>query len=176
MDIFIEDLVKEFSLKIPTDEIEREELITAFKKYLQIGVNTIQNSDSKFIKKDSDSIKEFLSFETKTISDMDITAIKQFLINDNSFLEIKKFSEEIFELSKRKIQKENIIVKYDIDAEIKKMEKLLDSVKTYNQEKARKLMSETILDLNFLMDTNAGFYSFRLYHYKNKNCEIKEER
>ena len=55
------------------------------------------------------------------------------------------------------------------------MQNLLKDVKEYNQENAKNLISEAVVDLTYLTNPNADCLSLRLYHFKN-SINIKEER
>ena len=53
-------LTTDFEKTIPQKENERTEIIEAFKNYLYLAVQTIEESTSKFISKDLDSVKQSL--------------------------------------------------------------------------------------------------------------------
>lgn len=175
LDKFILDLIQNFEKIIPKEEKERTELIQAFKEYLYMAVKTIQESSSKNIDKDEDFIKLTLNNIVSDLSARDINSMKQYLIADDAYEEIRKKSIEIFEVAKNAMLGKKANLKYDKTTEIEEMKNSLKNVKEYNQENAENLISEAIVDLTYLDDPNAGCLSIRLYHFKDSIKNLKGE-
>lgn len=88
---------------------------------------------------------------------------------DSNFDEIKRISTEIFEVAKEKI--ENGEVKTNIDAEKtkKELKELLDKVDFLNEIEAKRLVSEAMLDLDYISNSDVKILSLRLGQiYVNK--------
>ena len=169
-------LTAEFEKTIPKEESEKAEMIEAFKKYLQDTVKTLQESKSKFINKSTESIKEVLKRRADSIGEYDLDSKKSELLEDEAFEEIRKISSEIYENARNKIDGKREKSKIDTEAEIEKMNKLLENVKGYNQEQAKKFISEAIVDSRYITSGNEDILSFRLYHYKEEKDNKEEER
>ena len=74
----------------------------------------------------------------------------------------RKFPEDtLFEISA-----ENTTLRYVSRAGLK-LEEFLKYVREFNLEKAENLVSEAIVDFNFLESTQIEFLSLRLYRYRN---------
>ena len=180
MEILIESFVNKLNEKIPKDETERENIIESFRIYLQKLLETIKKTENKYIKKDDESIKRILELEANEIIQMDIAIIKQILLQDKSLQEIDKISQKAFELAYRKLNGEAITEKIDFEAEKKRLTVLAESVKTFNEQKAKNLISEAILDFNYLENETSRFISLRLFYLKRamkqKQNNVKEEQ
>lgn len=173
----IENLTKTFEETILNEEKEKKEIVLEFKKYLNLAVETIQKSNSKFIRKDYESIESILSKITNDFKEKDITAVKSELLKDSSFDKIRGKSLEIFEIAKECMKNERKNTKTDLVAEIEEMKKLFNSVKEYNKRNAQELISEAIVDLKYITSLDNSILSLRLYRF-NENLinNIKEER
>lgn len=176
MDLLINELTSKFARTISDDEKEKEELIGAFKEYLQMSIDTIINSNSKFINKSFEGIKDILVFETDRILDMDIVSTKQLLLRDLNLEKIQKIAKEVFEQAKQKLEGKKIVESQKTQQKLEKLSELLEGVKSYNQDIAKELISETILDLKFLDNPDTEIFSLRLYQLKSKMEKATEER
>ncbi len=81
---------------------------------------------------------------------------------DINFENICEISSKVFEIAKKKMTGEK--VKIDIpDREIKeKLEDLLNSVNFINEIEAKRLVSETMLDLDYITNSEVKVLSLRL--------------
>lgn len=170
-------LTTDFEKTIPKEDNERNEMVVAFRNYLYLAVKTIQESTSKFIDKDLESIKSVLNGIAKDFGNReDIDAIKRILLIDSAFDEIRKKSLEIFEMAKSSLNGKDNNVNIDIASEIENMQNLLKRVKGYNKEQARELISEAIVDLEYITHSEDDNLSLRLYQFKRRINIIEEER
>ena len=167
-------LTTDFEKTIPEEENERTEIIAAFKNYLYLAVKTIQESNSKFISKDLESIKSVLNGIAKDFSNKDVESIKRTLLMDSAFEEIRKKSSAIFEMAKSTMSGKGKNVEVDIVTETENMQSLFKSVKEYNQKQAQKLISEAIVDLEYIAHSNEDNLSLRLYQFKKLNNKEEE--
>lgn len=172
----IDELTKNFETRIPKEEQEREKIVNAFKEELYFTVKAIEECDSIFISKDVNSIKSDLNRVAREFNEKNIDAIKQALIPDQAFEKIRKESIEIFTIAKNKINGSREKQKDDIANKIEKMEELLKDVKDYNQNQAKSLISEAILDLNYITNDNPNCLSLRLYHFVENTKNRGDER
>lgn len=168
------ELTAVFESKISDKENEKENLIKAFKNYLYLVVEAIQESTSKFINKDLESIKRFLSSIAKDFYKGDLEYAKRTLLADKAFEEIREKSLQIFELAKSSIRGKKEERTIDVEKEIERMESLLEQVKDYNQKQAQELVSEAIVDGQYINSIKKDVLSLRLYHFKRrmKNMEV----
>lgn len=159
-------LTIDFEKTIPQEEDERNEIISAFKEYLYLAVKTVEESTSKFISKDVESVKSVLTSLASDFDKKDMEYIKRNLLSDKSFEEIRKKSVGIFEMAKSTMlgKRENFQV--DMTSEIDNMEILLKSVKECNQIQAQELISEAIVDIEYIRSLSDNTLSLRLYHFK----------
>lgn len=164
-------LTTEFKEKIPREDEDYEELAISFKKYLEDSVQIIMNSNDKFISKEPEAIKSILNRTARRFSMFDIKAIKQTLLEDEAFDSLANKSLNIFQMAKRKAEKKSINVEYDTNYEIGEMKQLLLKVKDYNQDSARNLISEAIVDLKFIEKENSDVVSLRLGQFMREQDE-----
>lgn len=167
-------LTKEFKGKIPSEDEDYEILINEFKRYLEDTVQIIKNSDDKFTSKNPETIKLILERTAKRFFMYDIKSIKQTLLKDDAFDSLVTKSLKIFEIAKMKTEKKAIKVEYNVNNEIDEMKKMLESVKDYNQDSAKKILSEAFVDLKFIEEENSDIMSLRMGHFLREKAE--EER
>lgn len=96
---------------------------------------------------------------------------------DNNFEKIKKISNKVF-IEARNILNEKKLEYSLSDKKVVEMEELVGKVERCNKEQAEKLLSEAILDMNFIDNPNTEVCSLRLSNIirmikQQKN--IKEE-
>ena len=94
-------------------------------------------------------------------------------IVDTNFENICEISSKVFEIAKKKLAGEK--VKIDIqNNEIKdKLENLLNGINFINEIEAKRLISETILDLEYITNPEVKVLSLRLgqiYRSQKKNA------
>ena len=173
----IDGLANEFERRIK-EENEKEQLIGAFKNNLILTVSNIKVSNSRFISKDFETIRRILIKKADELCNMNVTSMKQYLLEDKNLEEIQHISARYFELAKKKVEGEHINDDIDSSKEIEKLGDLLERVNSYNKRHAQELVSEAVLDINFISKPNVNVSSLRLYHYRNskKDKETEEER
>ena len=171
----INELATNFEKSIPDDEKEKNKLIESFKNYLKFGVNSLKNSKLEFISKDFESICETIKQMAERLCDKDIMLVKQKLLEDANFDKIREISGKVFELAIKKMNKEKINESFDLSSQREEMEKLLEKVEPYNQKIARELVSETLVDMEFLETGNMDVLSLRLYQLKKEQLEKTDD-
>lgn len=161
----VDELVNEFKKTLPKNE---KKMAEKFKEYLYILVNKWENETSKFLIRNRDEIEKELRSVTKKMSTYELEKKEGIFIEDEKFTQIIAFSNDIYEIAKGVLKDET----QEID--LKDMKKKLDTivdlsekVKIYNKAKAKKLVSESILDFKFISDSNKEFLSIRLAEEKN---------
>lgn len=168
----ISELTSKFEKSVPKEE---QELVTEFEKFLYSGVKSLEQSDSKFINKDKNSIIDVLKQVANKLIDYDLDTKKQQLLYDSSYGEIKKSSNNIFNMAIDKLEQKLVNIDFDILEEITKLEDLLNSVESYNKQQAEMLVSEAILDLNYINNPSESAMSLRLSHIK-RALDAEEEK
>ena len=154
-DGYISELVKKFKESISQEE---SELVDRFKEYLQIAIMSIKNNESKFINKDDESIR---SVVTKMANDLIYASLetkKRVLIEDKNLIRINEYSNQAYKDATKIVMGDSEAIEYDIDI-------------------AKKMVSEIILDLNFIKNPKTGITSLRLGHFIRdyENANNKEE-
>ena len=168
------ELVKKFKESISQEE---SELVDRFKEYLQIAIMSIKNNESKFINKDDESIR---SVVTKMANDLIYASLetkKRVLIEDKNLIRINEYSNQAYKDATKIVMGDSEAIEYDIDKRIDEINYLLEEVKEYNKDIAKKMVSEIILDLNFIKNPKTGITSLRLGHFIRdyENANNKEE-
>lgn len=171
---YILELVKKFEESVPKEEAE---LVDTFKEYLQIAIMSIKNNESKFINKDDESIR---SVVTKMANDLIYASLetkKRVLIEDKNLIRIHEYSDQACKDATKIVTGDSEPIEYDVDERIDEINHLLEGVKEYNKDIAKKMVSETILDLNFIKNPKTGITSLRLSHFIRdyENANNKEE-
>lgn len=159
----ISELTEEFKKAIPENE---QKLIDEFEKYLYSTIETLEKSNSEFILKDRDSITAVLRRIAQDLIVIDLDSKKQKLLPDNSFWKISEISGQIYEDAQNILNNKGLIVEFDYTKEIDKMTKLLETVELHNKEQAKLLVSEAILDLEFIANPKTDILSLRLARLK----------
>ena len=172
-DELIQELVNDLRKEVPENETE---LIESYKNYLYFSVENTLNSDSKFISKDKESIQSYLRFFSKTFMNYSLERKKQFLQMDKSFTRLRELSNEVFLKAQNALngsaEESTDIIKYR-----EELNNLLEKVEPYNKVEAQKLVSEAMLDLNFISNPGNDVMSLRLGHFvSSTNKKTEEER
>ncbi len=178
----ISKLVEQFKKSTPDDE---EELIAGFENYLYTIVRKMKEAKHDSTKEGKQRIEILLNRITKNLSMTNLETKKSRILVDESFEEIRKISDNVFETALRQLES-NATTNIDINVEekIEKIIQLLEEVKSFNKEQAQMLVSETMLDLQFIQNPKTDIKSLRLAHIqtamKNREDsakkEVKEER
>ncbi len=168
-------LIEDFSNTIPKEYEDKEILIKAFENY----INYLMESFEKFpIPFGEHSIEKDVIQKADNIINDDLENKIQRLIGDIELMKIDMISENIFETAIKVLNGKK--VKKDFLNEIEEMKKRLPLVKSENSIRAKRLVSEAILDSDFIENPNTQCYSFRLAREKkiisNNDLLYKNER
>ncbi len=88
---------------------------------------------------------------------------------DSNFDEIKRISIEIFEVAKEKMKNGEVKTNIDDEKIKKELRELLDKVDFLNEIEAKRLVSEAMLDLDYINNSDVKILSLRLGQiYVNK--------
>ena len=174
----IDDLTKKFEMCLPENEDDREILIENFKKYMYFSIDTLEKSKYN-IDRSFEGITKILISISASLCEMDIIEKKRKLLKDEKFEEIRRISGDTFRLALQRLtgeKNESISISQN---DIESLDNLIKSVKPYNINEAKKLISEAILDWEYLNSENPNIYSIRLHHEilrLKRNEDDKEER
>lgn len=164
MEELIEILTKDFKDSVSESD---EELIQAFKNMLLQSLEYIRKHPSENVKEKDKFERIYITSSARRILELPLDGIKRELIKDENLESIRRISiGMIFKAACEKIHGETRKIDIDFDKEIKKMKGLLGQVKPYNQGEARILLSEAVLDANFIENPDTEIYSRRLYGEK----------
>lgn len=159
----LEELKKKFIESIETEaenEKEKEALIKGYDDYMVIAVDEMKNNDNPFLKKDVDSIKRYIKAIAKSVIEDNFDLKRRTLLNDESYEKIRYYSAKAYKAAENKLLSGGVkieLLEFDEDDVVK----LLESVKPYNQLAASQLVSETVLDIEFVKK-DSGIMSLRL--------------
>ena len=154
----INKLVEEFKETIPEGY---ENLTSLFKKNLYDYINFSRNNSYEFLSKKENIIRGLNVFASKLIS-ADIETKKRELEEDENFNKIRDISLEGYDAALNILNKKKVEKVTDINQKITKMKKLLNCVKDYNKNVAKELVSEGILDWNYLKNPDTETFSLRI--------------
>lgn len=159
----IDELVKEFSESMENID-ENQELVNSFESYLYSIVKIMENTDSKIVgEKNKETIEEILKYCTRDTMELPLEQKKQKLLNDKSFEKIRTLSNDAFEMTQKVLKRElNEINKNEVENMKNKFKQLLENVREFNRSEATLLISEGILDLNFVENPKTEIMSIRL--------------
>lgn len=88
---------------------------------------------------------------------------------DTNFDEIKRISIEIFEVAKEKMKNGEVKTNIDDEKTKKELRELLDKADFLNEIEAKRLVSEAMLDLDYISNSDVKILSLRLGQiYVNK--------
>lgn len=171
----IEKITDQFKEMIPE---RNDELIQAFKKMLLQKLEYIKKHPSDCIEEKEKFQKIYIINAAERIFKLvDLDSIKRELIEDKNLNEIRRISLNVFfKTATEKMKDKTIIEDVDTDKEIAKLKELFKYVQPYNQDEARVLLSEAILDAMFIKNPNTSIISLRLSKEKqraNKNTESR---
>ena len=160
-DELITQLATEFNETV--DIGEQKELEPLFIKYLKSALKHLQETDSQFIDKSPEALQNSIKYIAKKLISSNIDSKKRQLIVDDCFEKIRHYSGLAYTAAENKLLRKNEkIEKLDISPE--ELQELLEGVQDFNKEEARRMISETILDLKYVEEKNPQFMSFRLSH------------
>ena len=157
----ITELVKKFDDSIENQE-DKKELSSAFEKYLY-NLNEMADKSDSGIEDKEKMIEYLLRYSTDNDIKMPLNQKKQMLVKDESFEKIRALSDKAFEMTQDVLAKK---LTEPNDQELEDMKntlnKALKEVKDYNKQQAVWLVSEGILDLNFVKNPKTEIMSIRL--------------
>lgn len=157
----ITELVNKFADSIENSE-DKKELTIAFEKYLNNLKEMADKADSGIEDKEK-TIEYLLRYSTDNAIKMSLSQKKQMLVKDESFEKIRALSDKAFEMTQDVLAKK---LTEPNDQELEDMKntlnKALKEVKDYNKQQAVWLVSEGILDLNFVKNPKTEIMSIRL--------------
>ena len=161
----IMELVREFKNVLP-EETEKKELIYSFEKYLYEIVEQIQKSEYENIENKEEFVESVLKSETKSIIELTLENKKQKLINDEAFNQIQVISSKAFEMAYNTIEGQKVeIDEKSLNDLQEKLVQNLKKVRDFNKMQSEILVSEGILDLNFIKEPQIETTSLRLSRY-----------
>ena len=161
----IMELVREFKNVLP-EETEKKELIDSFEKYLYEIVEQIQKSEYENIENKEEFVESVLKSETKSIIELTLENKKQKLINDEPFNQIQLISSKAFEMAYNTIEGQKVeIDEKSLNDLQEKLVQNLKKVRDFNKMQSEILVSEGILDLNFIKEPQIETTSLRLSRY-----------
>lgn len=159
------ELVREFKNVLP-EETEKKELIDSFEKYLYEIVKQIQKSEYENIENKEEFVESVLKSETKSIIELTLENKKQKLINDEPFNQIQVISSKAFEMAYNTIKGQKVeIDEKSLNDLQEKLVQNLKKVRDFNKMQSEILVSEGILDLNFIKEPQIETTSLRLSRY-----------
>lgn len=157
----INELVNEFADSIENLE-DKKELTIAFEKYLYNLVKMAEKIDSS-IKDKNKAVEMLLRYSTDNAVELTLDQKRQMLIRDESFEKIRSISNRAFEMTKEVLAKK---ITEPNEQELEEMKNTLNQslkdVKDFNKQQAVWLVSEGILDLNFVENPKTEIMSIRL--------------
>lgn len=162
----ISELVIEFEKIVPEEE---NDLIQIYREYIKELINSAKYSS---IPQDYKDVEEMLRYELKRFKKMNIDEIKNEIIIDESFERIQSFSRKAFVnalkvLDGEKVESNTIA---EIKQELESIEKEMEKVREDNMKEAKKMLSEAILDVQYVEKPFTKLTSLRIGH------EIEERR
>lgn len=165
---FIDDLTEEFK---NIGDKKESNLTEEFKEYITRLVNyAVKKGEPK------DEIIKSITVYARDIARHDIDFIERLIVYDKSFQQINQISNQAFETAKKILNGMNKDENVDFSSQIEVMQEALKSVKKYNIDIAKNLISEAMLDFNYISNPSTQIMSLRLgKEYRNKLKNEEEE-
>lgn len=158
----IDKLVIKFSESL-NEAFDKERLTETFEKYLYKQVETEEKINQNFNIDDKSDMESLLKYVTDDVIKLPLEQKRQMLIKDESFETIRSISNNAFEMAQEAhAGKINNIDETKVDEMKKTLNESLKSVKAFNKQQAVWLVSEGILDLNFVKNPKTDIMSIRL--------------
>ena len=158
----IDKLVIKFSESL-NEAFDKERLTETFEKYLYKQVETEEKINQNFNIDDKSDMEFLLKYVTDDVIKLPLEQKRQMLIKDESFETIRSISNNAFEMAQEAhAGKINNIDETKVDEMKKTLNESLKSVKAFNKQQAVWLVSEGILDLNFVKNPKTDIMSIRL--------------
>ena len=160
------DVIDKFVIKFSEstkDAFDKKRLTEAFEKYLYKQVEAEEKINQNFNIDDKSDMESLLKYVTDDVIKLPLEQKRQMLIRDESFETIRSISNNAFEMAQEAYtSKSDNIDETKVDEMQKKLNELLKSVKAFNKQQAIWLVSEGILDLNFVKNPKTDIMSIRL--------------
>lgn len=158
----IDKLVIKFSESL-NEAFDKERLTETFEKYLYKQVEAEEKINQNFNIDDKSDMESLLKYVTDDVIKLPLEQKRQMLIKDESFETIRSISNNAFEMAQEAhAGKINNIDETKVDEMKKTLNESLKSVKAFNKQQAVWLVSEGILDLNFVKNPKTDIMSIRL--------------
>ena len=161
----IQELTEKYKNSIPENETE---LIEPFQNFLKDSLEDLKNIQYPFIKDNDERVLEQIKSIAENIISKNLEEKRKIFVVDKSMQKIVKISNQTYEIAEKKLKKKDIEIDFNISDRVKELKELLETVKPYNKEQAKKLISETVADLHFIEHPDTEFYSFRLSNLKKE--------
>ena len=146
-------------------KISKDEFIKKY-KIQETGISTEEAEEKinqNFNIDDKSDMESLLKYVTDDVIKLPLEQKRQMLIRDESFETIRSISNNAFEMAQEAYtSKSDNIDETKVDEMQKKLNELLKSVKAFNKQQAIWLVSEGILDLNFVKNPKTDIMSIRL--------------
>ena len=127
------------------------------------GLEKEEKINQNFNIDDKSDMESLLKYVTDDVIKLPLEQKRQMLIRDESFETIRSISNNAFEMAQEAYtSKSDNIDETKVDEMQKKLNELLKSVKAFNKQQAIWLVSEGILDLNFVKNPKTDIMSIRL--------------
>lgn len=169
MQNLIQTLTQDFKNSISDDEL-KEILTIEFKKMLE---GTYEKLEEKNY--DYDEIEDTLKKISKEWCSLSLEEKQSRLLKDKNFSEILEISKQAYDTAIHIMQGFEIKVAFNIEERETRLRELIKGVKPYNEERAKREVSEGLLDFNFIKNPNTDIVSLRLGHILRSRKYIKNE-
>lgn len=159
------------SMKVLTEEkffssgkIEFEEMKREYTSLLSLRYDVL-SKNVRFINMNANEvIKRISVLDLRIIKGFSLIELKRLYLPDESLDELARMSDDAFKKAISFYEGAPVIMVEDADKEISKMKKVADSVKPYNKETAKLLLSEASVDLGYYTGESEAI-SFRFHDY-----------
>ena len=152
----VRKLAEEFDKSIPESE---KELTDNFVTYLYSAISNLESKGQS-----KDEIERKIGAYARYIIGRDLEEKKREIVIDNAFEKIRQISNEFFRMAKGVLVGEQVDSNDDFSQKIEEMKELLCRVTKYNRQQAENLISEAILDVGFITNSQSGITSVRIAH------------
>lgn len=161
MEELIGKLTKEFKDSIPYEE-QKEQLTIRFKDVLKDTVKSFKDDSYE-----ESELQNIIIRISKKWTGLEFEEKQRRLFVDTNFGSIMEISQKAYDTAISVLLGNDVDIDFEISEEIEKLEELLKEVTPYNKEEAKRLVSEGILDLKFIENSNTDIVSLRLGHIKS---------
>ena len=159
----IKELMANFKKSV-ADYEDSEELLEAFKNEINSsykGYKENQKSDSNLT---DDVIYEAICMQYEDYINFNIDGKRNALLLDKALEEISKISGQYYRIAEKIAKGGTFDQKVDAQKVAEELDGLLKKVRPFNESLAKKLISETLVDITYINDPNKSVCSFRISH------------